>query len=234
MIPFKNTSLNCNPQGIHCRVKNFLVMKFVFKRYLLSVFFISYFPAQIMVIIGGLASFVHPSAVSARVGLGITTILTVSTLVQGIKNKAPPVAYMTAMDVYLWVCFLFVASSLTEFIYLSFTLMRSKALTKTATPEISKDRAIYNIRVERAKFNRYKSLMPVSHLECARNSAESMKTIRFTLPKNVHITTNNAMLRDDEEQETEESPVREGGNDLEKQRRLKRRTFFSLKRLKFT
>ena len=44
-----------------CKHKNHMEMTFQFERYLFSVYFVSYFPAQVMVIIGGLSSYIHPS-----------------------------------------------------------------------------------------------------------------------------------------------------------------------------
>lgn len=52
--------------------------------------------------------------------MGITSVLTVSTVIQGLKSQLPKVSYLTALDVYLWVCFLFVGSTLVEYAYINY------------------------------------------------------------------------------------------------------------------
>merc|ERR1711972_1048211 len=110
----------CSTNGTKCRSKNFLTMEFEFKRHFLSVFFISYLPATVMVILGGLSTYVDPSSTPARVGMSVTTVLTISTVIQGLKNQLPSVSYLTALDVYLWACFFFLSSTLVEYAYLNY------------------------------------------------------------------------------------------------------------------
>ena len=47
-----------------------LAVSFELERYLLSVFFQSYFPGMIMVILGGLSMFLDAKSVPARVSMG--------------------------------------------------------------------------------------------------------------------------------------------------------------------
>ncbi len=47
--------------------------------------------------------------------LGITTVLTMTTLSISARQSLPKVAYATAMDWFIAVCFAFVASALVEF-----------------------------------------------------------------------------------------------------------------------
>ena len=49
-----------------------LAVSFELERYLLSVFFQSYFPGMIMVILGGLSMFLDAKSVPARVSMGKT------------------------------------------------------------------------------------------------------------------------------------------------------------------
>lgn len=45
-----------------CKRKNFLTHEFEFKRFFISVFFISYLPALVMVTLGGLSTFIDPKS----------------------------------------------------------------------------------------------------------------------------------------------------------------------------
>ena len=53
-----------------------LAVSFELERYLLSVFFQSYFPGMIMVILGGLSMFLDAKSVPARVSMGKSYFLT--------------------------------------------------------------------------------------------------------------------------------------------------------------
>ena len=106
------------------RHKNRLLIMFEFKRYFISVFFHSYFPAIMMVCLAGLSMWVDANSVPARIGMGVTTILTISTLIQGLKSSLPKVAYLTALDIYLWVCFFFVFAATCEYSFLNYWMTK--------------------------------------------------------------------------------------------------------------
>lgn len=46
---------------------------------------------------------------------GITTVLTMSTIITGVSASMPQVSYVKAVDVYLWASFLFVFLSVIEY-----------------------------------------------------------------------------------------------------------------------
>lgn len=49
------------------------------------------------------------------VGAGITTVLTMSTIITGVSASMPQVSYVKAVDIYLWASFLFVFLSVIEY-----------------------------------------------------------------------------------------------------------------------
>ena len=55
------------------------------------------------------------SQVPARVALGVTTLLAMSTTQASIQNSLPPVAYTKAIDVWSGVCVFFVFGALLEY-----------------------------------------------------------------------------------------------------------------------
>ncbi|XP_032243194.2 gamma-aminobutyric acid receptor subunit beta [Nematostella vectensis] len=92
-----------------------LTAKFVFKRrvrfYILSAFI----PAAFIVILSWVGFWIDERSVPARVSLGITTVLAITTLIFGVQSTLPRVGYIKAIDVYLLGNFLFVFASLVEY-----------------------------------------------------------------------------------------------------------------------
>lgn len=52
--------------------------------------------------------------------LGITTVLTMTTLSTVARNSLPRVSYVTAMDLFVTVCFLFVFAAMIEYAMLNY------------------------------------------------------------------------------------------------------------------
>jgi len=88
-----------------------LTFKREFSYYLLTI----YVPCCMLVIVSWVSFWLDPNAVPARVSLGVTTLLTMSTQQASINNSLPPVAYTKAIDVWTGVCIFFVFAALLEY-----------------------------------------------------------------------------------------------------------------------
>ena len=88
-----------------------LTFKREFSYYLLTI----YVPCCMLVIVSWVSFWLDPNAVPARVSLGVTTLLTMSTQTASINNSLPPVAYTKAIDVWTGVCIFFVFGALLEY-----------------------------------------------------------------------------------------------------------------------
>ncbi|XP_070438995.1 gamma-aminobutyric acid receptor subunit rho-3 isoform X4 [Equus przewalskii] len=94
---------------------NRLFINFVLRRHIFFFMLQTYFPAVLMVMLSWVSFWIDRRAVPARVSLGITTVLTMSTIVSGVSASMPQVSYVKAVDVYLWVSSLFVFLSVIEY-----------------------------------------------------------------------------------------------------------------------
>ncbi|KAM4887322.1 gamma-aminobutyric acid receptor subunit rho-3 [Thomomys bottae] len=92
-----------------------LFINFVLRRHIFFFVLQTYFPAMLMVMLSWVSFWIDRRAVPARVSLGITTVLTMSTIVTGVSTSMPQVSYVKAVDVYLWVSSLFVFLSVIEY-----------------------------------------------------------------------------------------------------------------------
>ena len=82
-----------------------------------------YFPAALIVILSWTIFWINLNATPARASLGVTTVLTMLTLAtQSTSQNAKHVnGKVTAIDVYLWICFVFVIFAMLEFALSDYT-----------------------------------------------------------------------------------------------------------------
>uniref|UniRef100_A0A8D2ZU14 Gamma-aminobutyric acid type A receptor subunit alpha6a n=1 Tax=Scophthalmus maximus TaxID=52904 RepID=A0A8D2ZU14_SCOMX len=74
----------------------------------------TYIPLIMVVVLSQVSFWINKESVPARTVAGITTVLTMTTLSISARQSLPKVAYATAMDWFIAVCFAFVASALSD------------------------------------------------------------------------------------------------------------------------
>ncbi|XP_075261736.1 glycine receptor subunit alpha-4-like isoform X2 [Convolutriloba macropyga] len=75
----------------------------------------TYIPTLLIVCLSWISFWIDASASTARVALGITTVLTMTTQTSSAQESLPKVSYIKAIDIWMAVCLLFVFSALLEF-----------------------------------------------------------------------------------------------------------------------
>merc|ERR1739844_389695 len=73
---------------------------------------------------------INHEATSARVALGITTVLTMTTISTGVRSSLPRISYVKAIDIYLVMCFVFVFAALLEYAAVNYTYWGARAKKK--------------------------------------------------------------------------------------------------------
>nr|BAW87779.1 GABA-gated chloride channel [Periplaneta americana] len=74
-----------------------------------------YIPSGLIVIISWVSFWLNRNATPARVALGVTTVLTMTTLMSSTNAALPKISYVKSIDVYLGTCFAMVFASLLEY-----------------------------------------------------------------------------------------------------------------------
>ena len=87
-------------------------------------------------------------AAPARVGLGVTTVLTMTTLINSVNAALPKISYMKSIDIYLFVCFFMVFGAMVEYACVGYTDKR--------------------IQLRKNRFEAMKKLMEEKRLEIAK------------------------------------------------------------------
>ncbi|XP_023209423.1 glycine receptor subunit alpha-2-like [Centruroides sculpturatus] len=125
---------------------NFTCLQVIFtlKRRLGYYLFHTYIPTCLIVIMSWVSFWIKPEAVPARVTLGVTSLLTLST--QHAKSQAslPPVSYIKAIDIFMSFCTVFVFLSLMEYALVNVILEESDKITKYEEERISNFRPKIN------------------------------------------------------------------------------------------
>lgn len=93
----------------------------------------TYVPSTIIVIISWISFWINPDTAPARVALGITTVLTMTTLISSARASLPKVSYVKAIDWYLLLCLIFVFGSILEYTFIAFMInVRTKNKKKAS------------------------------------------------------------------------------------------------------
>uniref|UniRef100_A0A3Q2YZF6 Gamma-aminobutyric acid type A receptor subunit alpha2 n=1 Tax=Hippocampus comes TaxID=109280 RepID=A0A3Q2YZF6_HIPCM len=104
----------------------------------------TYLPCIMTVILSQVSFWLNRESVPARTVFGVTTVLTMTTLSISARNSLPKVAYATAMDWFIAVCYAFVFSALIEFATVNYFTKRGwnnayAVAVANYAPNITKD-----------------------------------------------------------------------------------------------
>uniref|UniRef100_A0A915PL79 Neurotransmitter-gated ion-channel transmembrane domain-containing protein n=1 Tax=Setaria digitata TaxID=48799 RepID=A0A915PL79_9BILA len=108
---------------------------FTFKRnigfYLIQI----YFPSSLIVVISWVSFWLNRDATQARVAIGVTTVLTMTTLMTSTNASLPKVSYVKSLDIFLGTCYFIVFASLLEYATIGYLMKRyrSSLISDTAT-----------------------------------------------------------------------------------------------------
>ncbi|XP_031767281.2 gamma-aminobutyric acid receptor subunit beta isoform X9 [Galleria mellonella] len=98
---------SCNYSRLACEIQFVRSMGY----YLIQI----YIPSGLIVIISWVSFWLNRNATPARVALGVTTVLTMTTLMSSTNAALPKISYVKSIDVYLGTCFVMVFASLLEY-----------------------------------------------------------------------------------------------------------------------
>nr|QRN45430.1 gamma-aminobutyric acid receptor subunit alpha-6-like isoform X1 [Carausius morosus] len=97
-----------------------LKVEFHFKRHTGFFMLQVYVPCGLIVCCSWVSFWIDPDAVPARVSLGVTTALSLTTMGFGSKAQMPKVSYPTALDWFVILCFSFVFAAMIEYAIINF------------------------------------------------------------------------------------------------------------------
>ncbi|XP_033825481.1 gamma-aminobutyric acid receptor subunit delta [Periophthalmus magnuspinnatus] len=105
----------------------------------------SYMPSILLVAMSWVSFWISQSAVPARVSLGITTVLTMTTLMVSARSSLPRASAIKALDVYFWICYVFVFAALIEYAFAHYNAdYRLKEKAKVKAKQLGSETVVKN------------------------------------------------------------------------------------------
>ncbi|KAF6280697.1 gamma-aminobutyric acid receptor subunit beta-2 isoform X1 [Rhinolophus sinicus] len=110
----------------------------------------TYMPSILITILSWVSFWINYDASAARVALGITTVLTMTTINTHLRETLPKIPYVKAIDMYLMGCFVFVFMALLEYALVNYIFFgrgpqrQKKAAEKAASANSEKMRLDVN------------------------------------------------------------------------------------------
>ncbi|XP_063049009.1 glycine receptor subunit alpha-3 [Engraulis encrasicolus] len=157
-----------------------------------------YIPSLLIVILSWVSFWINMDAAPARVALGITTVLTMTTQSSGSRTSLPKVSYVKAIDIWMAVCLLFVFSALLEYAAVNFVSRQHKELlrfrkrrkkTKTFTPDLH-DEPFGSLHRTNGMRNSEPMYGSMGHIYSPNNREEDVRESRLSFTATAGATCN--------------------------------------------
>ncbi|XP_039993211.1 gamma-aminobutyric acid receptor subunit beta-1 isoform X2 [Xiphias gladius] len=112
----------------------------------------TYMPSILITILSWVSFWINYDASAARVALGITTVLTMTTINTHLRETLPKIPYVKAIDIYLMGCFVFVFLALLEYAFVNYIFFgRGPHLQKKVAEKAAKSNNENKSRLESNK-----------------------------------------------------------------------------------
>ncbi|XP_069467507.1 gamma-aminobutyric acid receptor subunit pi-like isoform X2 [Ambystoma mexicanum] len=117
-----------------------LVFHFDLKRNILYFILETYVPSILLVVLSWVSFWISQSSVPARICIGVTTVLTMTTLMMGARTSLPNAnCFIKAIDVYLGICFSFIFGALLEYAVAHFCTLQRSDLKESKQHNVTED-----------------------------------------------------------------------------------------------
>ncbi|XP_063717530.1 gamma-aminobutyric acid receptor subunit gamma-2-like isoform X2 [Symsagittifera roscoffensis] len=140
-----------------------LTIKFNFRRNVGYFIMQTYLPCMMIVVLSWVAFWINREAAPARISLGITTVLTMTTFAISSRQQIPKVSYPSAMDWFVLMCYFFVFFALVEYAAVNYFTKRSEAGKAPPAQKVGSPPAAKKPRLSSNQCDRWNCTMYTPH-----------------------------------------------------------------------
>uniref|UniRef100_A0A3Q2DR72 Gamma-aminobutyric acid type A receptor subunit beta2 n=1 Tax=Cyprinodon variegatus TaxID=28743 RepID=A0A3Q2DR72_CYPVA len=154
----------------------------------------TYMPSILITILSWVSFWINYDASAARVALGITTVLTMTTINTHLRETLPKIPYVKAIDMYLMGCFVFVFMALLEYALVNYIFFgqgpqrQKKAAEKTATANNEK------MRMDANKMDSHENIL-LGTLDIKNDMGVTELALGLNDPRNTMLTYDSSNLQ---------------------------------------
>ncbi|XP_076024311.1 gamma-aminobutyric acid receptor subunit beta-2 isoform X2 [Genypterus blacodes] len=154
----------------------------------------TYMPSILITILSWVSFWINYDASAARVALGITTVLTMTTINTHLRETLPKIPYVKAIDMYLMGCFVFVFMALLEYALVNYIFFgrgpqrQKKAAEKTSKANNEK------LRMDPNKMDAHENIL-LGTLDIKNDMGVTELALGLNDPRNTMLTYDSSTLQ---------------------------------------
>ncbi|XP_068133919.1 gamma-aminobutyric acid receptor subunit beta-2 isoform X1 [Hyperolius riggenbachi] len=154
----------------------------------------TYMPSILITILSWVSFWINYDASAARVALGITTVLTMTTINTHLRETLPKIPYVKAIDMYLMGCFVFVFMALLEYALVNYIFFgRGPQRQKKAAERAARDNN-EQMRMEVNKMDPHENIL-LSTLEIKNEMAASEAVMGLGDPRSTMLAYDTSTIQ---------------------------------------
>ncbi|PIO31110.1 hypothetical protein AB205_0109980 [Aquarana catesbeiana] len=154
----------------------------------------TYMPSILITILSWVSFWINYDASAARVALGITTVLTMTTINTHLRETLPKIPYVKAIDMYLMGCFVFVFMALLEYALVNYIFFGRGPQRQKKAAERAASANNEQMRMEINKMDPHENIL-LSTLEIKNEMAASEAVMGLGDPRNTMLAYDTSSIQ---------------------------------------
>ncbi|XP_040297932.1 gamma-aminobutyric acid receptor subunit beta-2 isoform X1 [Bufo bufo] len=154
----------------------------------------TYMPTILITILSWVSFWINYDASAARVALGITTVLTMTTINTHLRETLPKIPYVKAIDMYLMGCFVFVFMALLEYALVNYIFFGRGPQRQKKAAERAASANNEQMRLEISKMDPHENIL-LSTLEIKNEMAASEAVMGLGDPRSTMLAYDTSSIQ---------------------------------------
>ncbi|XP_041443974.1 gamma-aminobutyric acid receptor subunit beta-2-like [Xenopus laevis] len=154
----------------------------------------TYMPSILITILSWVSFWINYDASAARVALGITTVLTMTTINTHLRETLPKIPYVKAIDMYLMCCFVFVFMALLEYALVNYIFFGRGPQRQKRAAERAASANNEQMRMEVNKMDPHENIL-LSTLEIKNEMSASEAVMGLGDPRNTMLAYDTSSIQ---------------------------------------